>query len=133
MYYATLVEAETKYRLDDNGNKIIVDTIDGIDYYEEEGTTEEHYSDVKKFHGTIKLGGGNSTDTEFGLDLSQYSAVLVLAVKSFPITETSLIWVDSEPTQLPNGNTDPSSADYYVVKRSVGINTIRYALQKVVK
>jgi hypothetical protein len=52
---------------------------------------------------------------------------------TLPITETSLIWHDTEPTKDIGGYADGVSADYRIVKVSSSLNFDKYVLKKVVK
>lgn len=132
MYYALLLgEQEVPVR-DDEGNII-------IDYTDEEGNeyprTEMRitYSDPVEFFGNITLSGGESEAVEFGLNMGDYSAVLLTAKGLLPIDETSRIWRSTEPTKNEYGTTDEFSADYTVVKCSPSLNVDKYVLKAVVK
>ncbi len=127
MWYATFVDSEPIYKLDDDGNKIIADTIDGVDYYVEIGRTEPHYTDPIPFEGTIRTGGNNVDYTEYGINKGDYDAILVLMGKSLPIAENTLIWCDIEPTEVVE-----DTATYRVVRKVEAINTTRFVLERVV-
>lgn len=136
MYYATYVSGgEPIYKLDENGAKIIsyVDN-DGNIYYEMLGETQPFYDKPVLFYGNIALSGsqtgGQSETTEFGLNLSDYSAVLVVSKGSIPIDEQSIIWFESEPKIDEFGHADIDSADYNVVKVSPSLNVDKYVLRK---
>lgn len=134
LYYATLVSSEPIYALDENGHKIVVETIDGVDYYEELGMTEEHYSEAVEFVGTINYGGGNAEHTEFGISVAEYDAILTLPTNSTPICETTLIWADTEPTTIPDTQyADPTTSDFEIVKKTVTLNTTQFVLKRIVK
>lgn len=125
MYYANqdreVPITETYY--DDEGNAYELDT----------GETELVYGEPIEFKGNIAMSGGESEAVEFGLDLSQYEAVLLVGKNTLPIDETSRIWHTSEPTKDDKGYTDEYSADYRIVKISPSLNFDKYVLQKVVK
>ena len=125
MYYANqdreVPITETYY--DDEGNAYELDT----------GETELVYGEPVEFHGNIAMSGGESEAVEFGLDLSQYEAVLIVGKNTLPINEQSRIWHTSEPTKDDKGYTDEYSADYRIVKISPSLNFDKYVLQKVVK
>lgn len=134
LYYALWHESQPIYKRDKFGHRIVVAVIGGTDYYEEIGQEEEFYSAPVEFKGTILEGGNNAFDTEFGIDRSEYDAVLCLAVSDYPIDEKSLIWLDSEAkTILGTDHADTSNVDFYVRKKSKGINTVRYALKRAVR
>lgn len=125
MYYANqdreVPVTETYY--DDEGNAYELDT----------GETEFVYGEPIEFYGNIAMSGGEAEAQEFGLNLADYEAVLLLGKNTLPLTETSLIWHVTEPTKGIDGNTDEYSADYRIVKISPSLNFDKYVLKKVVK
>ena len=125
MYYANQDKEvpimETYY--DDEGNAYEYDT----------GETKLVYGEPIEFKGTIAMSGGEAEAQEFGLNLADYEAVLVVDKNTLPITETSLIWHNSEPTKDDEGYTDEYSADYRIVKPSPSLNIDKFVLKKVVK
>lgn len=112
-----------EYYEDEDGNVIPLDT----------GETKLVYGEPVEFNGNIAMSGGEVQAQEFGLNLADYSAVLVMDKNTLPITETSLIWHTTKPTKDNDGNTDEYSADYRIVKISSSLNLDKYVLQKVVK
>lgn len=137
MYYSTLTGiGEPTYKLDDLGNKIIsyMDPDTGEVEYEVEEEGKEEYTEPLQFYGNIAMSGNGMADgTEFGLDFSDYNAVLILSRNSLPLSETSLIWYESEPKYDSSGNVLPESADYNIVKVADTINVTKYVLKKRVK
>ena len=111
------------YYTDSEGNKIPLDT----------GETKITYENPIEFLGNISLSGGESEAVEFGLNLADYEAVLVMAKNTLPIDETSRIWHNTEPTYNEDGTVDEFSADYTVVKVSPSLNVDKFVLKKVVK
>lgn len=126
MYYANQDKIVPIYEgtyIDEDGNEYPLDT----------GETELVYGQAVEFFGNIAMSSGEAQAVEFGLDLSQYSAVLVLPKGTLPLRETSLIWYENEPKTDENGITDEHSADYRIVKISPSINVDKYVLQRVTK
>ena len=121
MYYATLVDTIQEEYIDEDGNRYPT------------GEPKNIYSEPIEFDGNIAMSGGEAEAQEFGLNLADYEAVLVVGKNTLPITETSLIWHDTEPTKGIDGNTDEYSADYRIVKISPSLNFDKYVLRKVVK
>lgn len=121
MYYATLVDTIQEEYIDEDGNRYPT------------GEQKNIYSEPIEFEGNIAMSGGEAEAQEFGLNLADYEAVLVVGKNTLPITETSLIWHDTEPTKGIDGNTDEYSADYRIVKISPSLNFDKYVLRKVVK
>lgn len=111
------------YYTDSEGNKIPLDT----------GETKITYENPVEFFGNIALSGGESEAVEFGLNLADYEAVLVMAKNTLPIDETSRIWHNTEPTYNEDGTVNELSADYTVVKVSPSLNVDKFVLKKVVK
>jgi hypothetical protein len=97
------------------------------------GETKLVYGEPVKFEGNIAMSGGEVEAQEFGLNLGDYSAILVVGKDYIPLSETSLIWHTTEPAKDIDGNTDEFSADYKIVKISPSINVDKYVLKKVVK
>ena len=106
---------------------------DGNMYPLDTGETKLVYGEPVKFEGNIAMSGGEVEAQEFGLNLADYQAILVLGKNTLPITETSLIWFENEPKKDIDGNTDEFSADYKIIKISPSINVDKYVLKKVVK
>lgn len=125
MYYANQIGQVPIYEeyTDDDGNTYPLDT----------GETKIGYSEPIEFFGNISMSGGESEAVEFGVDLSQYEAVVIIPKHYINVTETSLIWADAEPQKDIGGNTDEYSADYRIVKISKSLNFDKLVLQKVVK
>ena len=105
-------------------------TVDGQTVYVDEGDYGLSYDTPVEFLGNISFSGGDSNDVEFGLDLSTYDAIIVTNVKAIPITETSLIWFETEPPSVAN---DGSTADYSVVAVRNSLNQTKAILKRRVK
>lgn len=106
---------------------------DGNQYPLDTGEKEYVYFEPVAFKGNIAMSGGESEAAEFGLNLSDYNAVLVMNKSEIPITETSLIWFENKPVYNDDGRVDEHSADYTVVKISPSLNVDKFVLKKVVK
>lgn len=125
MYYANQDKQVPIYEtyIDEDGNEYQLDT----------GETKLVYGEPVEFYGNIAMSGGEAEAQEYGLSLSDYEAILIVGKNTLPITETSLIWLNTEPTKDTDGNTDEYSADYRIVKISPSLNFDKYVLKKVVK
>lgn len=137
LYYSLLIGNVVEYEYDENGEKI-VDYIDdeGNPVYRETGNKINLYSVPVLFNGNISMSGSDVYRREFGVDEARYEAVLVMNKGELPITETSLLWYQTEPvTKEIEGEeyADDSTADYRVLKVSPSLNVDRYILSKVVK
>lgn len=98
--------------------------VDGETIPVEVGATTKGYGEPVEFYGNISMSGGNVYETEYGIDVSSYSAVLVMNKDVIPIDEHSLIWFESDPTK---------KADYKVVKVVPSLNVSKYLLQRIEK
>lgn len=125
LYYANQDKTVPIYEeyTDEDGNTYPLDT----------GETKLVYGEPIPFEGNIAMSGGEAEAREFGLNLADYEAVLLMGKNTLPITETSLIWHNTKPTEDSEGNTDEYSADYRIVKISPSLNFDKYVLKKVVK
>lgn len=103
------------------------------EYHLETGETKLVYGDPVEFRGNIAMSVGEAEAVEFGLNLADYEAILVVASNSLPITETSLIWLNTEPKYDNENVVDAHTADYRIVKINKTPNVDKYVLKKVVK
>ena len=94
------------------------------------GDEEIYYSAPTPFKVNISMSGGEAEAVEYGLNLADYGAKLVLAKGTVPIKEGSLIWYETEPTTDIEGHGLKDSADYIVKKYSPSLNVDKYILQR---
>lgn len=133
IYYSNQIGVNKVYERDEFGNiKYII--VDGKQVYIESGETETVYSTPAVLKGNISFSGGESQAVEFGVDVSAYDAVIVVSKGEVNLSETSLIWFESEVGYKDIAHTivDPYSADYRVTKPIPSLNEKRYLLKKVV-
>jgi len=130
-YYSTWQEKSTEYQTDKDGNILYV-TVNGVDRPIEK-VVPAHFSQPKEFEASLNMGGKPVEAVEFGIDDSSYSAVLTTPKGYVCITETSLIWHESEPKFKKDETVDENSADYNVVKVSHSLIYDRYVLAKRLK
>lgn len=133
LYYALLDNVVPIYETDDDGNIIYYEDEDGNKIPLETGDTKITYSKPIEFYGNIAMSGGEVEVQEFGLNLADYEAILILGKNTLPITETSLIWQNTEPIFNNDETVDENSADYKIVKINSSKNYDKYVLSKVVK
>lgn len=134
LYYSNQTEREPIYVKNPDGTDKTI-TVDGVSTKVISGYEEYSYSLPVRFEGNIALSGGRIENVEYGIDESNYDAVLVVNKNDIDISETSLIWADSEPTykDVEHTKVDPYSADYRVTRVSPSLNESKYLLSKVVK
>ena len=123
VYYALKTEKEAE----ESEEKIIVD---GVEVSGDEGDYRIWYSIPEEFSANISFSSGDTQDVEFGLDISGYDAIIVTDLKALPITETSLIWFETEP---PTAENDGSTADYSVIAVRHSLNYTKAILKRRVK
>lgn len=134
--YALYEGKKPSYKLDKDGNPIVAYvTAEGVEIYVETGEPKISYSNPVEFFASISFSGGEVVTAEFGLDVSNYDATLVLPKNSIEIAENSLIWHKSEVAYKDIGETEiePKSADYRVIKPTPSLNYDKYLLERIVK
>lgn len=118
--YSNLVVVEGETITDNDGNVL------------KTGENRKAYSSPIDFKANIvQSGNGQAEMYEFGLNLADFNAVMVVGKGTLPIKEGSLIWEDSEPV-IVNGYAKKSSADYIVVKHSPTPNVDKFVLKRLV-
>lgn len=132
--YALQVGEVPIYERDEDGNIIYIE-VDGQKVPVETGETEVGYAKPVDFRGNIAMSGGEAEAKSFGVDISEYDAVLLMEKGRIPIDETSLIWHTSEVEYIDEQNTmvDRKSADYTVKRVQPSLNFTRYLLKRIVK
>ena len=134
MKYSLQIGEVPIYERDEEGNIIYID-VDGQKVPVETGETEIGYDKPVDFRGNIAMSGGEAEAKSFGVDISEYDAVLLMEKGRIPIDETSLIWHMSEVKYADEQNTivDKKSADYTVKRVQPSLNFTRYLLKRIVK
>ena len=79
------------------------------------------------------MSGGESEAVEFGVDIGNYDAVVITALNEFPISETSFIWVKSEPQYTAEGRLNTATADFRVKAVKPSLNQTKYLLSAITK
>lgn len=132
--YALQVGEVPIYERDEDGNIIYIE-VDGQKVPVETGETEIGYSKPVDFRGNIAMSGGEAEAKSFGLDISEYDAILLMEKNRIHIDETSLIWHTSKVRYIDEQNTivDRKSADYSIKRVQPSLNFTRYLLKRIVK
>lgn len=135
MYYALLNVEVSIYQKDADGNIMYDTDSDGNKIPLETGETELGYGEPTEFLGNIALSGGESEAVEYGIDVSAYDATLIVDKHAIPLSETSLIWFESEVGYKDTEKTivDANSADYKVLEVKPSLNVSKYILGKITK
>lgn len=134
MYYSLQTEEIPVYETDDDGNIIYID-VDGESIPVSTGDTELGYSEPVEMLANISFGTTETTTQEFGVDVSDYDAIVVYGKGKYPLTETALIWFESEPKYKDYSETiiDGDSADYKVVSVRNTLNEGKAILKHLAK
>lgn len=134
MYYSLQTEEIPVYETDDDGNIIYID-VDGERIPVSTGDTELGYSEPVEMFANISFGTTETTTQEFGVDVSDYDAIVVYGKGKYPLTETALIWFESEPRYKDYSETiiDGDSADYKVVSVRNTLNEGKAILKHLAK
>lgn len=135
LYYANQIGTTPIYQLDENGNKLVYTDDEGNEYFLETGEYEPLYGPAYEFEGNIAMSGEESKVVEFGIDVSDYDAILILDKDAIDITETSRIWHESEVAYIDSDeeNADGKTADYKALKPSPSLNQSKYLLGRILK
>lgn len=122
------------YERDENGDIVYIE-VDGQKIPVETGEYDTGYSAPVDFMGNISMSGGEAEAKEFGMDIGDFDAVIILEKDAIPITETSIIWHTSPVKYKDEQNTivDSKSADYAVKRVSPSLNFTKVLLQRIVK
>lgn len=134
--YAELIGTSPVYVLDENGNKVVDFVEDGVTFYKVTGDEYYVYEEPQPAEVNIAFSGGEVSQVEFGVDDSAYDASVLYLLDEYPITETCLVWYETEPTYKGEGvnrHVDPDSADYTVSKDKPSLNQTKLLLTKKVK
>ena len=87
------------------------------------------YGDPIAVMANVSAAGGESTTRQFGEEVS-YDRIIVLDDPLFPITETSILWIDTQPEIAEDGST--KTPHDYIVKRVAGsLNSVSIAVSRV--
>lgn len=134
MYYSLQTEEVPIYETDDDGNIIYID-VDGESIPVSTGDTELGYSEPVEMFANISFGTTETTTQEFGVDVSDYDAIVVYGKGEYLLTETALIWFESEPRYKDYSETiiDGDSADYKVVSVRNTLNEGKAILKHLAK
>lgn len=131
LQYSTYADQIKIYERDENGNIIYVD-IDGKQVPVIAGEIAG-YNEPVIFFANIAMSSGESEAKEYGVNSTDYEAVIVTTDKSLPIDELSLIWHMTEPVLDTDGFVDADSADYKVIAVKPSLNGVKYLLKKLPK
>ena len=128
IWYSTCVGQIIIYERDENGNIKYFDDGEGNLIPIEIGK-KAGYNNPASFSANISAGKGTAQEEVFGVSLD-YTKTISTSDMNLQISETSLIWFETEPTYNADGTVNESSADYSVVGIAKSLNNVVYALKK---
>lgn len=133
MFYSSQTELVPIYETNSDGSIKYIN-VDGTIQPVTTGQTRLDYCIPIEFLGNISFGGGETQSVEFGIDVSNYDATLLVDKGSLNLSETSLIWYKNEIKFKDKAQTvvDPRSADYRVKKITTSLNAEKYLLERVI-
>lgn len=96
---------------------------------DETGDYTTGYSLPVSFNANLSPGKGSAQAAVFGTDID-FTRSISTTDMELPITETSLVWYETEPGLLKDGSADPDTADYEVAAPPAdGLNELVIALK----
>lgn len=99
------------------------------EYGNQTGEYEIIYDNPVAVMANVSAAKGESTTRQFGEDVS-YDRIIVLDDPSFPIAETSILWIDTPPVVAEDGSTE-TPHDYIVKQVAPSLNSVSIAVSKV--
>ena len=93
------------------------------------GEYEVTYDNPVAVKANVSAARGESTTRQFGDDV-RYDRIIVLDDPSFPIAETSILWIDTPPEIAEDGSTE-TPHDYIVKQVAPSLNSVSIAVSKV--
>lgn len=102
--------------------------IDGVQVPIKKGTRQS-YSNPAEFSANLSVNSGNTFQSEYGLDVGDYNAIISAEKGNLPFTEQTLIWDVTEPQYDGDNNVLPESADYKVIAIKTSLNEERFILK----
>lgn len=111
-------------------NSIIMTTnVDGEEVAVVDAEKDE-YSIPAVFKANISFNSGETKQDEYGLNTSDYNAIISADKGKLPFDERTLIWYKSKMEYDEDGDIKPETADYRVIAVKTSLNEERFLLQK---
>jgi len=100
------------------------------EYGQDTGECTSGYLNPVKTRQRVSPNKGEANTEAFGI-MTDYDRVIITTDK-LPLTEQSIVWIETVPTIKEDGSTD-TPHDYKVVKPGEDINVGQYAIKRVPK
>lgn len=135
MYYSLFDKEMPEYQTDMDGNILHYTDAEGNTIPLETGETTVGYDLPVEFMANISFGNGEAEAREYGLNISDYDASMVVEKGTLPITETSIIWYNEEPSYIDPDKTlvNAKSATFRVRAVKPSLQFDKYLLQRLTK
>lgn len=91
---------------------------------------KDKYTAPAVFKANISFDSGETRLGEYGLNPSDYNAVISAEKGKLPFDERTLIWFQSELEYDEYGDIKPETADYRVIAIKTSLNEERFLLKK---
>ena len=99
------------------------------DYGNMTGEYKISYTHPIEVRANVSAARGEATTRQFGDD-ERYDRVIVFDDPHFPITVTSILWIDTPPEIADDGSTK-TAHDYIVRQVAASLNSVSVAVSKV--
>ena len=87
------------------------------------------YENPVEIRANVSAARGESTTRQFGDDVN-YDRIIVIDDQKFPISEHSILWIDTLPEIAEDGSTK-TPHDYIVKQVATSLNSVSIAVSKV--
>ena len=87
------------------------------------------YDNPVEVKANVSAARGEATTRQFGDDVS-YDRIIVVDDRRFPISESSILWIDTLPEIAEDGSTK-TPYDYIVKQVATSLNSVSIAVSKV--
>lgn len=123
-----------KYLLTESGehlicSKVMTTNIDGVEVAVV-SAIKDVFTPAEQFKANISFNSGETQLGEYGLDTSDYTAIISAEKGKLPFDERTLIWFQSEVEYDDDGDVRPETADYKVIAIKTSLNEERFLLKK---
>lgn len=99
------------------------------EYGNKTGEYDIIYDNPVEIKANVSAARGEATIRQFGED-ENYDRVIVLDDPKFPISVTSILWIDTLPEIAEDGSTE-TPHDYIVKQVAASLNSVSIAVSKV--
>ena len=93
------------------------------------GEYEISYTNPTEVCANVSAARGEATTRQFGED-EGYDRIIVLDDPKFPVSATSIMWIDTLPEIAEDGSTETPN-DYIVKRVATSLNSVSIAVSKV--